>query len=67
MTNQQARDSIKAAAHCWFHDTFDNEMLKQMEKHGIIAQAAGFTAACIATMQAEMEAALQVAEMGEED
>lgn len=59
-TDAEIREAIKAAANCWFTDTFDNAMLDAMVKHGIITQRAGFTAACVATMQAEMEAALGV-------
>lgn len=58
----QSRDAIERAAHCWFNDTFDADMLRKMEAAGIIAQAQGFAAACIATIQAEMEAALGVEE-----
>lgn len=62
MSNEEIRQRIAQAAHCWFNDTFDSEMLQQMQKHGIIAQVEGFTAACNATLAAEMESALGVEE-----
>lgn len=55
-----ARDAIREAVKSWFDDSFDDEMLAQMEKHGIIAQALGFAISCKVTLQLEIETALGV-------
>lgn len=62
MSNEEIRNRIAQAAQSWFAETFDDEMLQQMQKHGIIAQVEGFTAACTATLRAEMEESLEVEE-----
>ena len=43
------------AATKWFYETFDDDLLEQMEKHGLISQAEGFSTSAIADLQVAIE------------
>lgn len=50
---------IRAAAKKWFYQSFDCDLLEQMQKCGLIAQAEGFSVSVMAELELEMESAFQ--------
>jgi len=57
MTLATARAAATAAAKKWFYESFDDDLLENMQKAGVIAQAEGFSISVIATLQLEIEQA----------
>lgn len=43
------------AAMEWFNETFEDDLLEQMEKKGLISQAEGFRISSVAELQANIE------------
>jgi hypothetical protein len=50
------KDQAIAAMKKWFYESFDGDLLHDMESHGLIAQAEGFSITLIATIELDIEA-----------
>lgn len=48
---------IRKAARKWFYESFDCDLLAQMQAKGLIAQAEGFSVSVMAELELEMERA----------
>lgn len=55
--HKAAIEGCKAAKR-WFYSTFDDDLLKQMEKYKLIDQAEGFSISTIAELQLHIEEAI---------
>lgn len=52
------RAAVLLASKKWFYEAFEDELLEQMQKAGLIDQAEGFSAGIIATLQLDLEQAI---------
>jgi hypothetical protein len=52
------KSAVLLASKKWFYESFEDELLEQMQKAGLIAQAEGFSAGIIATLQLDLEQAI---------
>lgn len=56
MENEEIATKAIAAAKKWFYETFEDELLEEMARHKLIAQAEGFSISCIAELSNHIEA-----------
>lgn len=49
------KESAIQAMKKWFYESFDDDLLDQMEKHKLIAQAEGFSVSTVAEIELEIE------------
>jgi hypothetical protein len=54
-----SEEAIRKAAKKWFYQSFDDDLLEKMQKHGLIAQAEGFSISVMAELELEMEEAFR--------
>ncbi|MHA6128856.1 hypothetical protein ACX3YD_22175 [Pseudomonas fluorescens group sp. PF-1] len=58
---QTLKSAVGRAAKKWFYESFDDELLELMQKAGLIEQAEGFSLSVIATLQLDVETAIDAA------
>jgi hypothetical protein len=51
MTQQELEEAVIIVTKKWFYETFDDDTLEQMEKHGIIDHADGFSLSNIVALE----------------
>jgi len=56
---EKAKKISLNAAKKWFYESFEDDLLQDMERSKLIAQAEGFSLSCIAELQAHIEGDLQ--------
>lgn len=49
------KQSVNSVAKQWFYEEFEDDLLEKMERHGLIAQAEGYSLSMIAELQATLE------------
>lgn len=59
--SQTLKSAVGRAARKWFYESFDGDLLELMQKAGLIAQAEGFSLSVIATLQLDVESAIDAA------
>ena len=58
MDEDKAIEAAMFAAKKWFYSAFEDDLLAEMERHGLIAQAEGFSLSCIAELSTAIETAI---------